>query len=196
MRALAVALWLLVPVSTLAQSTPDAAVDRWRQAHETRDFLLYDALLADDYVFEAASGDVGAIGAFLDRAADLQATQAMFSGQPGSGRQVVQGITVSLTPATSWIEGTVAGSQVRRYLHSATISFLSGDVATITSDQEFQVVGVDLEGETEYRLLVWREFDVAAARTADLTWGRVKFGTGGVPARAWSVGRLKAAHAP
>lgn len=140
-----------------------------------------------------------AIGAFVDRALDLFVTQRLFSGHPGNGGQIVQSIAVTASPATAWVQvsdGPYAGSQVRRYTHAATISFVNGDVASIQTDQEFHVVPVDAGGSTEYRLLVWRELGPVAAKAEDLTWGRVKFGTGGVAVRAVSVGQVKAAHAP
>ena len=185
---------------SLAQPTLDLAVAQWQQSHNQRNAVLYEALLDAEYVFLPTADDAATLGPTLDRERDLQATSALFGGEPSPGGQgsPVVSIAVVLTPTNAWTaeaEGEFAGTQSRVFGSSATIRFFNQEVVQITTFQVFYMVGIPNGTGTVYRLRAWRELPVDT-KAEETTWGRLKFIGTGVANRAESMGSWKARFRP
>jgi hypothetical protein len=143
------------------------------RAHEERNFIEYDKLLHDGFIFYFASEDIdrspGGQG-FWDRAADVASTDRMFNGKSGtkpdgSTQDPVQQITLRLEAVDGqWTTPTdpeFAGTRKRSYKVFMDVTYTNGDISRVTGEQQFFAAPVNIQqGEvtvTIYQLKFWRD---------------------------------------
>ena len=152
-------------------------------AYELLEYLEYQKLIHDEYVFRVDPAEIDIVGsAELSAGEDLASTEAMFGGEPGvepvldpvtglptgETRVVapVQSIELDLNPdsASSWTQmedGEFVDAWRRVYDVDMTVTYSDGDVQTITGKQVFYVLPGTLSGDTSgkeyWQLRAWED---------------------------------------
>ena len=189
---LVLALLLLLPTTLMAAGSADEVVDQLVSSFSDLNFVTYDEILDDGFLFLFSAQDAQHYGSFLDRAAELTIIQNMFSGQVGSPSPPVHSITFDLTPLGDW--ETRAGpipTQIRSYAAVINILYVDASLFVIESVQEFAALDVG-EGSVDYKLIGWTEYGPLQKKGVATTWGAFKMeGSGTVVTGARSVSRFK-----
>lgn len=147
-------------------TTPDAVIAVLVAAYERRAIETYDRVLDEGFTFQFAPGDMEQLeqGVSWDRAAEMSSAARMFSGQPGtrpdgSPIEPIQSFLLRLSAeSAAWDSATTAsfpGTIHRTYGAEMIVYFQGGGTLEIRGTQDFYLVAVQVEGQTQYRIRHW-----------------------------------------
>jgi len=197
-------------------------IDNLKLAYNELNFVQYDQLLHNSYIFRFDPTEIDAVGQLeFSHAKDVASTHAMMSGQIGQERVLdaggnwtgeyvlvpsVQAIRIGLTSErpSPWDlipDGEFAGAWSKTFDVFMTVTYSgSSKVDTIVGKQVFHVVpGIIVEGEVEFdvwQLRAWADMGIfTAAHSGQVATGSGRSATDQVfrlPSEPTSVGQLKA----
>ena len=166
------------------RNTPVSLVESWLEAaYESRDSLMYEDALHEEFAFEFLPQDADSLGDFWGKTLDLVSTGAMFR----SSDVAEIAFDLMVTSNTQFVDANCIGCRLLETVVAIDVTFdePAGDplVLTIDSPQTF-VVARD-PGDTALWML-WRQTDIlpgsarairgtgASAPVEAISWGGLK----------------------
>lgn len=154
-------------------TTPDLLITNFQKAWANRDFVAYDKMRHEDFLFEFAAADIAASGTpngVWTKPVDDASVSNMFNNVPGKDTAAVQSISLTLTPQSAvWAEATepeLLDSLKKTYAVEMTVVLTDLNQFQVTGYQDFYAVDVSENPEKpHFQMVYWRDQGILVTKT-------------------------------